>query len=624
MKEYDVVVIGGGHAGCEAAFASARMGASVLLLTLNMDHIAQMSCNPAVGGIAKGQVVREIDAMGGAQGFVTDASSIHFRMLNRAKGPAVWSPRSQCDKVVYQRAMKLLLEETPHLDVLQAEATGFCIENDQITGIENQFGDRIACRAVVLTTGTFLNGKLHYGMCSFPGGRAGDFPSSALSSALSGQLGLRLGRLKTGTPPRILAKTIDFSRMKLQEPEETQEAFSFWRDEILPPLPRSRRCNMTCFQVSSTEKTAQIVRDNLSLSPMYRGVIRGIGARYCPSFEDKIVRFPHHPVHLLYLEPEGADTREYYINGLSTSLPSKVQRDLVQSIPGMEHAVISRYAYAIEYDFLYPDQLERSLRVKSWRNVFTAGQINGTSGYEEAAGQGLVAGLNATRLAANKTLVEFGRDCSYIGVMIDDLCTKEIVEPYRLFTSRAEYRLHLRQDNADLRLSEQAHELGLLPETKYREFQTYRRELEHALTICRTTMFSGKPLLLFLKAFPDGIPLEEGLARLPCPAGTLPVLSESRIGRRIWRELLVEARYDGYLQREVVEINRMRKFETLAVPNDFDYGSIRGLSSEARQKLERIRPSTVAQAGRIDGVTPVDLALLQLAIVRKNRGESDK
>ncbi len=622
MKEYDVVVIGGGHAGCEAAFAAARVGADVLLITLNMDHIAQMSCNPAVGGIAKGQVVREIDAMGGAQGFVTDAASIQFRMLNRTKGPAVWSPRSQCDKVVYQRAMKLLLEETPNLDILQAEATGFLVENGRITGVENQFGDRIPCRAVVVTTGTFLNGKLHYGMRNFPGGRAGDFPSNALSTALSGQLGLRIGRLKTGTPPRILAKTIDFSRMKLQEAEGQEEEFCCWSREQLPPLPHARRHDMPCHQVYSTEETAQIVRDNIQFSPMYQGVIKGIGTRYCPSFEDKVVRFPQHPVHLLYLEPEGADTREYYINGISTSLPVEVQRAMVRSIPGMERAVISRYAYAIEYDFLYPDQLERSLRVKSYRNLFSAGQINGTSGYEEAAGQGLVAGLNAARLAAGKTPVELGRDKSYIGVMIDDLCTKEIVEPYRLFTSRAEYRLHLRQDNADLRLSEQAHELGLLPEKKYREFEAYRRELERVLAVCRTTKSSGKPLLVHLKDLPDGISREEGMARLPFPAGLLPAIPEGRTGRRVWNELLVEARYDGYLQREAAEIGRMRKLEVLSIPEDFDYSTVRGLAGEAHQKLERVRPTTLAQAGRIDGVTPADIALLQVSIVRRSREES--
>ncbi len=622
MKEYDVIVIGGGHAGCEAALAGARVGASVLLITLNLDHIALLSCNPAIGGIAKGQVVREIDALGGAQGFLTDMASIQFRMLNRPKGPAVWSPRAQCDKVVYQRSMKLLLEETLNLDLLQAEVTGFLVENDRIVGVEDQFGDQIRCRSVVITTGTFLNGKLHYGMRNFPGGRAGDFPSNALSNALSGQLNLRLGRLKTGTPPRILAKTIDFTNMTPQAAESQDEEFCCWSPELLPPLPRASRKDLPCYQVYSTEATSEVVRANIQYSPMYQGVIKGIGARYCPSFEDKVVRFPQHPVHLIHLEPEGADTREYYINGISTSLPVEVQRAMIHSVPGMEQAVISRYAYAIEYDFLYPDQLERSLRVKAYQNLFSAGQINGTSGYEEAAGQGLVAGLNAARLAAGKSTVEFGRDSSYIGVMIDDLCTKEIVEPYRLFTSRAEYRLHLRQGNADLRLSELAHEYGLLPERKYQEFSTYRDELARVINLCRSTKSTGKALLVHLKDLPNEISQEEARNRLPFPVELFPEIPAGRMGRRIWRELLVEARYDGYLQREAHEISRMHKLEALEIPEDFNYDSIRGLANEARLKLQKVQPTTLSQAGRIDGVTPADIALIQIALVRRNRTES--
>lgn len=615
MKSYDVVVVGAGHAGCEAAFSAARIGASVLLVTLNMDHIAQMSCNPAIGGIAKGQVVREIDAMGGAQGIVTDAASIQFRMLNRTKGPAVRSPRSQCDKVAYQRGMKLLLEETPQIDILQAEVTNFLLGNDRICGIENQFGDRILCRSIVLTTGTFLNGKLHYGLKNFPGGRAGDFPASFLSNSLHDQLGLRIGRLKTGTPPRILAKTIDFSQMQLQQSECQEEQFSFWDRDLLPELPQAVSHTLPCYMVYSTDETAAIVRGNLDQSPMYQGVIKGIGTRYCPSFEDKVVRFPQHPRHLLYLEPEGAQTREYYINGISTSLPPDVQRRMIHSIPGMEHAVISRYAYAIEYDFLPPEQLERTLRIKRWENLFAAGQINGTSGYEEAAGQGLVAGMNAARFAAGKPLLEMGRDSSYIGVMIDDLTTKEIVEPYRLFTSRAEYRLLLRQDNADLRLSEFAHEAGLLPEEKYRRFKLYQDELDNVIELCRQRRYQGKPLLVHLKEMDDSASL--GSSPLPFPGHLLPRIEDTRQGRRIWRELLIEARYDGYLQREETEIRKLRKLENISIPAGFDYAAVAGLSNEARQKLVKVTPGTLAQAGRIDGVTVADIALLQVALIRR-------
>ncbi len=616
MKSYDVIVIGAGHAGCEAAFSAARIGASVLLVTLNMDHIAQMSCNPAIGGIAKGQVVREIDAMGGAQGIVTDAASIQFRMLNRTKGPAVRSPRSQCDKVAYQRGMKLLLEETPQIDILQAEVTGFLLENGRICGIENQFGDRIHCRSVVLTTGTFLNGRLHYGLKNFPGGRAGDFPASFLSGSLHQQLGLRIGRLKTGTPPRILAKTIDFSQMQLQQSECQEEQFSCWDRDLLPDLPQAVSHALPCYMVYSTDETAEIVRGNLDKSPMYQGVIKGIGTRYCPSFEDKVVRFPQHPRHLLYLEPEGAQTREYYINGISTSLPPDVQRRMIHSIPGMEHAVISRYAYAIEYDFLPPDQLERSLRIKRWENLFAAGQINGTSGYEEAAGQGLVAGMNAARFAAGKTPLEMGRDSSYIGVMVDDLTTKEIVEPYRLFTSRAEYRLLLRQDNADLRLSEFAHEAGLLPEEKYRRFKLYQTELNNVIELCRQRRYQGKTLLVHLKEMDDDS-ASPGSSPLPFPGHLLPRIEDTRQGRRIWRELLIEARYDGYLQREESEIRKLRKLENISIPAGFDYAAVAGLSNEARQKLLKVTPGTLAQAGRIDGVTVADIALLQVALIRR-------
>ncbi len=613
MKHYDVIVAGGGHAGCEAALAAARLGASTLLVTINMDHIGQMSCNPAIGGIAKGQVVREIDALGGFQGVVTDDASIQFRMLNRGKGPAVWSPRAQCDKVVYQRNLKLLLELTPGLDVIQSEAISFLVENDRITGITNQFGDRIHCSSLVLATGTFLRGKLHYGLRNFPGGRAGDPPSLLLAEAIDQVLGLRIGRLKTGTPPRIVAKTIDFKEMRLQESEEGGERFSHWSRELSPPLPEAEKHDLPCYQVYSTDETAAIVRANLDQSPMYQGVIKGIGARYCPSFEDKIVRFPQHPRHQIYLEPEGVHTGEYYINGISSSLPPEVQRAMIHSIPGLEKAVLSRYAYAIEYDFIQPDQLERSLKLKPYRNLFSAGQINGTSGYEEAAGQGLVAGLNAARLAAGKAPVELGRDSSYIGVMIDDLVTKEILEPYRLFTSRAEYRLRLRQDNADLRLSEFAWQHGLLPEPKYREFTAFRDALAAAQLHTQQRQHGGRSLFRHLSELSPEAPAGE----LPFPAELLPPLPRGRMGERVWRELLIEAKYEGYLAREEKEIAKLHRLEHLAIPEGFDFDMIPGLGNESRAKLNKIRPTTVAQAGRIDGVTPADIALLQVSLIRR-------
>ncbi len=599
--EYDVAVIGAGHAGCEAAYAAARTGAEVLLITLNLDHIAQMSCNPAIGGIAKGQVVREIDAMGGAQGMVTDASAIQFRLLNRAKGPAVYSPRSQCDKVHYQYAMKNLLESAPHIDVLQSEVVDLELENGKICGVVTVFGDHIRCHAAVISSGTFLNGKLHFGMQHFAGGRAGDANSCLLSEALR-KLDLRMGRLKTGTPPRLLAKSIDFSVMGQQQSEPSDEEFSFWSKSLRPPLPEARRRHMPCYTVYSTEETAEIVRQNLQLAPLYQGKIEGIGARYCPSFEDKVVRFAHHPKHLLFLEPESADNGEYYINGISTSLPPYIQKKMIASVPGLEKAMISRYAYAIEYDFLFPDQLNRSLMVKKIPGLFTAGQINGTSGYEEAAGQGLVAGLNAARFAAGKSSVEFSRDECYIGVMIDDLVTKTIVEPYRLFTSRAEYRLHIRQDNANLRLCEKAHECGLLPEDKYREFTAYRDLLDKMRAEAKNTSI-GRGRTLF-----DHYKLSKGIP---------PALPEDRLEAMATRELYIEAHYDGYLQREDRVIARLEHLEKWKIPADFDYSAVNALCLESRQKLEKIRPTTLSQASRIDGVTPAELALLQIMLVRR-------
>lgn len=609
---YDVIVAGAGHAGCEAALAAARTGARTLIITGNMDHIAQMSCNPAIGGIAKGQVVREIDALGGAQGRVTDAAAIQFRMLNSAKGPAVWSPRSQCDKVCFQRAMKFELERQNGLDIKQASVTAFIIENNTITGVETSLGDKFTCKSLVLANGTFLNGLLHYGMTSMPGGRAGDQPSTRLAQALRTQLGLRIGRLKTGTPPRILAKTIDFSHMTCQDAELCEENFSYFDDA--EHLPRAQKRDMPCYMVYSNADTAKLVQENLHLAPLYQGKIEGIGTRYCPSFEDKIVRFPHHEKHLLYLEPEGEFTGEYYINGISTSLPPDVQVKMIHSVPGLENAEISRYAYAIEYDFIFPDQMERTLGNKKWRNLFTAGQINGTSGYEEAAGQGLIAGLNAARIAMDKEPVELARDSSYIGVMIDDLVTKEILEPYRLFTSRAEFRLRLRQDNADLRLCDFAYAHGLLPENKFRQFNAYRDKLDAVSAHLRNEKIKGKSLWDLLRNMKG-----EPSATLPFPAESLPLDLSKRDDRRVFNQLLIQAHYEGYIKRENDSVSKLNNLEKWKIPADFDYANIKGLKNETRMKLIKTAPTTLAQASRIDGMTPAETALLQVHLNRRRK-----
>jgi tRNA uridine 5-carboxymethylaminomethyl modification enzyme len=609
---YDVVVIGGGHAGCEAALASARLGAETLLITMNMDHIAQMSCNPAIGGIAKGHVVREIDALGGAMGRVTDAASIQFRMLNHTKGPAVWSPRSQCDKQCYQKAMKRELEIQPNLMVHQAEGLEFEVKEDQITGVTTQFGDIFKAKSFILTSGTFLSGKLHYGTANFAGGRAGDPASEKMSECLAEKLKLRIGRLKTGTPARILAKSIDFTKMTVQDADDPEERFSFY-DEISSPAAIKK--NMPCYLVKSTPETVKIVKENIHRSPLYAGEISGIGTRYCPSFEDKVVKFPHHETHQLYLEPEGEFTEEYYINGISTSLPVDVQIKMLQSIPGLENVRISRYAYAIEYDFVFPDQIERSLRVKKWKNLFLAGQINGTSGYEEAAGQGLIAGLNAARSAAGQEMIELGRDTSYIGVMIDDLVTKEIIEPYRLFTSRAEYRLRLRQDNADLRLSPLAYDLGLLSEDKYAKFADYRKKVRITQEKLEKEKIEGKTLaklLLKMKGKPD-------FANLPFPAELIDLDAANKLDRKILKHIVINAHYKGYIEREEIAVKKLNKLEEWKIPADFNYDSIKGLKNESRLKLKNVTPTTLSQASRIDGVTPPEITLLQ---VHLKRGQS--
>ncbi|MBQ4107681.1 MAG: tRNA uridine-5-carboxymethylaminomethyl(34) synthesis enzyme MnmG [Lentisphaeria bacterium] len=608
MKRYDVIVVGAGHAGCEAAYAAARMGADTLLITTHLDHIAQMSCNPAIGGVAKGHVVREIDALGGIQGVITDAATLQFRMLNRTKGPAVHSPRAQCDKALFSRLMKTVLEQTPNLSLLQSEVVEFKLENGNIKGVVTLFGEVIEATAVILTTGTFLNGLLHYGLRHYSGGRAGDAASIPLARALRDQLGLQVGRLKTGTPPRLLGRSIDFSAMTRQPSEDPEFAFSFRSSACRPDLPRAARRQLPCYGVYSTPETADVVREHLSEAPMYQGVIEGVGARYCPSFEDKVVRFSHHPRHLLYLEPESAECGEYYINGISTSLPPSVQLEMLATIPGLERAVVTRYAYAIEYDFIHPSQLSRTLQQKRYPNLFTAGQINGTSGYEEAAGQGLIAGMNAALLAAGKELVAPARDLSYIGVMIDDLVTKDIVEPYRLFTSRAEYRLHLRQDNADLRLTARGHAVGLVNSAQYQEFAAYAALLDEWRKMAQTIRVGEHTVYALLK--------QPEAAAEAAAAQAMPPLPDTPAARRMWEELRIEARYDGYLQREAQSIAKLHRLENWKIPADFDFGSIPSLRNESRMKLLKVRPLSLAQAERIDGVTPAEIALIQVHLAR--------
>ena len=610
---FDVVVVGGGHAACEAALASARAGASTLLLAINLDHIAQMSCNPAIGGLAKGHVVREIDALGGAMGRVTDAASLQFRLLNLRKGPAVWSPRAQCDKVCYQKAMKRELELQENLQIRQGTACSFLLENGRIAGVVSELGEEFRSKAVVLATGTFLHGKMHYGLRNMPGGRAGDPPSVALAEALRDQLHLHVGRLKTGTPPRILGKSIDFSHMETQSSDEVEEHFSFFPDDSV--RPRVEHKDVPCHLVYSNQATAEIVRQNLDQAPMYRGVIEGIGARYCPSFEDKVVRFAHHERHLLYIEPEGENTDEYYINGISTSLPPAIQIRMLRTIPGLEHVEIARYAYAIEYDFVYPEELSRSLGVKKYPGLFHAGQINGTSGYEEAAGQGLVAGLNAARFAAGLDPVEFGRDEAYIGVMIDDLVTKEIVEPYRLFTSRAEHRLALRQDNADFRLCEKAYSFGILPQKKYDQFKEYSALCDSAESACRAQKIHGRTLWDCLKDAQGTV----DAANPPFDCSAIGLDSSLYLHRRVLRQLAIRAHYEGYLKREEQSIAKLHSLEAWRIPDEFDYAEIKGLRNESRMKLMKTKPTSLAQAGRIDGVTPSEIALLQVHLMRRRR-----
>ena len=621
--KYDIIVVGAGHAGCEAASAAARMGSKTLLITMDMNKIGQMSCNPAVGGIAKGQIVREIDAMGGQMGIVTDKSAIQFRMLNRSKGPAMWSPRSQSDRKCFIEEWVKILTTTPNLDIWQDTVMELIVKDGQVCGVKTLLGVEMQAKAVILTNGTFLNGLLHFGKTQIEGGRISEPSSFGITEQLR-QLGFATDRMKTGTPARVDKRSIDFSQLTEQLGDEDNHQFSY-----LDTVQRQLK-QMSCWITYTNQETHEVLRSGLADSPLYNGQIQSIGPRYCPSIETKIVTFADKDMHQLFLEPEGVDSNEYYINGFSSSLPWQIQWQALKTVKGLENIVLYRPGYAIEYDFFDPTQLLHTLETKMIKNLFFAGQINGTTGYEEAAGQGLVAGINAHQNITGGAPFTLARDESYIGVLIDDLVNKGVDEPYRMFTSRAEYRILLRQDNADARLTERSYELGLADDYRLSLLKS-KQEGEQALTeMLRTTSVKAKDINAYLNQMGYGdlqqtCKLIDIVARpnvtIMGLAEALPELKEKIVALGARQEEIVESteiniKYKGYIEREKLAADKLRRLDNIRLPKDFDYNSVQSLSTEARQKLIRIQPNTIGEASRIPGVSPNDVSVLLVLMGR--------
>ncbi|MCD6459964.1 tRNA uridine-5-carboxymethylaminomethyl(34) synthesis enzyme MnmG [bacterium] len=605
IEQYDVIVVGGGHAGCEAALAPARMGLKTLMVTMNLDTIAQMSCNPAIGGLAKGHLVKEIDALGGEMARVADLSAIQFRRLNTKKGPAVWASRVQSDKKIYQFTMKQTLEKQHNLTLLQDTVTDIHITNKKVTGISTRYKPLIKAHRVIISTGTFLNGLIYIGKKSCESGRFGEFSSKRLSQSLKNE-GFKLGRLKTGTPPRILRRSVDFNKVQTQPPDDIKIPFS----RLIKKFPLEQ---IPCYITYTTQNTKEVIRNNLDKSPLYSGIIKGIGPRYCPSIEDKIVKFPDKEKHQIFIEPEGLTTEEMYLNGASSSLPEDVQQDIMRSITGLENVQIMRYAYGIEYDFITTDQILPTLETRTVSGLYLAGQINGTSGYEEAAAQGLMAGINAALSIQGKDSLIIKRHEGYIGVMIDDLIIKIPEEPYRMFTSRAEYRLLLREDNAYQRFVSYGHNIGLVPDKVYDEVMYHIKKVKTEVKRLNEIKYQDMTAAKYLKR-PEIRYNDLAEKNIIKP-------SADNLNNNDINQIEIEIKYEGYIAKQQAQVKKMRKYESWKIPQSFDYKKVVGLRSEAAEKLMQNKPVTLGQALRISGVNPVDIQLVMIYLERLNRSD---